>query len=189
MRAHLRRVIVACAVTWAGATVACHASPRAEMGDDGRSVLYDGQVVRLLRPYQSYEDYKADPNNIDPTENAHVERLMIGAAIPRRFSSRADAFAAVVGLQFPGYGWWSLQAELLPGRYEWAVLAFEIPRSGKDRYVAIAADAQGWAVIDDFVADDGLGLRFAARRAGSITYSDRQHRRALIHVDRGDPMI
>ncbi|MBA4010710.1 MAG: hypothetical protein C0481_02480 [Phenylobacterium sp.] len=51
-------------------TARAEPSPRAEISDDGRSVIYDGEVVRLSR---DYEDYQQDPSNIDPTEIAHVD--------------------------------------------------------------------------------------------------------------------
>lgn len=160
-------------------------SPRVELSDDGRSVIYDGEVVRLSRDYSSsYEDYQQDPNNIDPTENAHVERLMTQARLPRRFADRAEAFSAVLELKFPGYGSGSLQARTSTGQREWRVLVFEIPRAGKNRYVAIADGGDGWSVIDDFVADDRLGLRFAERGDGAITYSDGVNRKLLVHPDR-----
>jgi len=66
------------------------------------------------------------------------------------------------------------------------VLVFEIPRAGKSRYVAIADGAAGWSLIDDFVADDRLGLRSAERAGGVITYSDSANRKLLVHPDPGD---
>ena len=162
-------------------------SPRVEISDDGRSVIYDGEVVRLSRDYSSsYEDYQQDPNNIDPTENAHVERLMTQARLPKRFADREEAFSTVLELKFPGYGSRSLQARASTGQREWRVLVFEIPRAGKSRYVAIAEGAAGWSVIDDFVADDRLGLSFAERGDGAITYSDGMNRKLLVHQDRDD---
>lgn len=163
--------------------------PRAEMGGDGRSVVYDGEVVMLSRAYQTFEDYEADPDNIAPSEAPHVERLMRNATLPSRFSDRAAAFSAVTGLAFPGYGTWGLETGGAPDHRDWAVVAVEIPRSGKSRYVAISSSGHEWKVIDDFVAADSLGLRFAARTAGGLAYSDRQHRLVFTHPDQDSPAI
>ncbi len=192
MRLQLKLAITACASVIVTMPAAVRGgshdyggdSPAApEMGNDGRSVRYAGEVVRLSRSYETYEDYEADPNNIDPSEDARVERLVREAPLPRRFSTRAEAFNVIMHLKFPGYGSWGLQTERSPGQQDWAVLVFEIPRSGKDRYVAISGDAKRWTVIDDFVARHDLGLRFAARGTGTLRYGDLQHRTIFTHAE------
>lgn len=163
------------------------AASDAEMGRDGRSIIYGGEVIRLSRGYSSYQDYAADLNNIDPTENAHVERLMTLVRLPQQYANRDEAFSAVMRLKFPGYGVSGLRTRAIPAARAWDVLAFEIPRSGKNRYVAIAEAAHGWLVIDDFVADDQLGLTSAELREGLILYIDRRKQKVLVHTARGHP--
>ena len=40
-------------------------------------IEYRGERFKLTKAYYDYDDYKEDPNNIDPSENARVERAVI----------------------------------------------------------------------------------------------------------------
>lgn len=151
--------------------------PRAaEFSPNGGSILYRGQKVLLGRHYSDYEDYHGDPHNIRPSEYAKVEALTTRAPIPRRFESRSEAIMSGVSLAFPGYGVSSLIAEPSEAL---TVTVLEIPRAGKNRYLAVAPIQGGWVLIDDFVARDGLGISHARIEGDHIVYSDR-HRAALI---------
>src|SRR5215471_1184034 len=68
------------------------------------TIEYQGKHINLTKTYYSYEDYKDDPNNIDPSENARVERLVSQAPVARVFQDRRQMVNAVVDLKFPGYG-------------------------------------------------------------------------------------
>ncbi|WP_293400387.1 hypothetical protein [Phenylobacterium sp.] len=106
---------------------------------------------------------------------------MTRAQLPRRFADREQAFSAVLGLAFPGYGSGSLKASGGTSPRELRVLVLEIPRAGKNRYVAITDGGVGWSVIDDFVADEQLGLSVAERAGDVIIYSDGMNRKLLVH--------
>lgn len=148
---------------------------------DGRTIVYDGETVRLTRAYATFEDYKDDPNNIDPSENAHVERLMTRSKLPVTFASREAAFRAVSDLVFPGYGWWGLETPPSEAGSEFSVLACEIPRAGKSRYVTLAQVGNSYRVVDDFVAPDAARLRYARREGGKLVYTDVNGRTVATH--------
>jgi len=67
-------------------------------------VEYPGEKIKLTKYYLSFEDYKDDPDNIDPSENARVERLVTQAPIGRHFADRKEMVSALFELKFPGYG-------------------------------------------------------------------------------------
>src|SRR5690242_1951837 len=65
---------------------------------------YQGQKIKLSKFYASYEDYKDDPDNIDPSENERVFRLVSEAPIATSFSDRQEMLRALFEIKFPGYG-------------------------------------------------------------------------------------
>src|SRR5437879_3064309 len=67
-------------------------------------VDYQGEKIKLTKYYLSFEDYKDDPDNIDPSENARVERLVARAPIGHHFADRKEMVKALFELKFPGYG-------------------------------------------------------------------------------------
>jgi hypothetical protein len=156
------------------------------MSVDGRTIVYDGELVRLSRRYANYGDYEADPNNIDPAELTHVERLMTHAALGRTFATRVAASDEVFALRFPGYGMWGLQAPTSAAD-SLSVLACEIPHTGKNRYVAILKDGEVYRIADDFVAPDSLHLYSVERRQNALVYSDLQGKTVLTHLIESQP--
>lgn len=74
-------------------------------GLGGDNVIeYRGQAIKLSRSYYDYDDYKNDPDNLDPGEIARVQKLLIEAPIVRSFASRAEMIGALSQIRFPGYG-------------------------------------------------------------------------------------
>jgi hypothetical protein len=65
---------------------------------------YRGEKIKLSKHYTDFDEYKNDPNNIDPSENERVQRLVVRAPIERFFSNRLDLFRAAGEIAFPGYG-------------------------------------------------------------------------------------
>jgi len=148
--------------------------PPSPLRSGGRALVYQKALVHLTRAYDSYEDYAHDPNNIDPSEFARVERLMTAVALPRQYPSREQAVFEIEKLTFPGYGSGSLETVAKPGDPDLQALFAEIPQSGKTRYVVIAAEAKGpaYVVIDDFVALDVLHIRGVRRQGNVLIYTD-----------------
>ena len=57
---------------------------------------YRGEKIKLTKAYADYDEYKNDPDNIDPSETERVQRLVLGAPIARTFGSRLEASKASV---------------------------------------------------------------------------------------------
>src|SRR5258706_16229358 len=67
-------------------------------------IEYQGEKIKLTKYYLSFEDYKDDPDNIAPSENSRVERLVTQAPIGHHFSDRKEMVSAIFQVKFPGYG-------------------------------------------------------------------------------------
>src|SRR5258708_38657719 len=67
-------------------------------------IEYQGEKIKLTKYYLSFEDYKDDPDNIDPSENKHVERLVTEAPLGHHFACRKEFAGALVGVKFPCHG-------------------------------------------------------------------------------------
>lgn len=145
---------------------------RPEFSLDGRTILYAGEPIRLSKRPRSYEAYSKDRNNLDPTEKAHIERLMTDTRIPSTYGSWKDAVDATFRLKFPGYGVWGLQPNGPPGSPELQSTALDIPMSGRSRFPVFLPVADGVRLIDDFVASDDLRLYAVGLRDGQLVYSN-----------------
>lgn len=136
-------------------------------GDD--TIEYRGERIRLTRVYRDFDEYKNDPGNIDPSETARVQRLLISAPIEHTFASRLELFRAVGQIAFPGYGLGSGSGRLSDGS-EWLAIAIEIPRADKDRYLVFRNSNGRYELIDDFV-DVEASYPFEIReRDGAYVY-------------------
>lgn len=133
------------------------------------SIDYRGEPIKLTRFYFSYEDYKDDPDNIDPSENTRVERLVSEAPIARSFRDRLEVATAIGQIKFPGYGsggvgGWNPNSELIG-------FVVEIPRSDKGRYFVFRKTAQGYVLVDDFLDSSMPGIDHIEEKDGSLVYS------------------
>lgn len=82
--------------------------------DATNEIDYRGEKIRLTKSYSDFDDYKNDPENIDPSETARVQRLVMEAPIEREFNSLLDASKAVGEIGFPGYGSGGFAQQLQP---------------------------------------------------------------------------
>ena len=140
---------------------------------------YQGQQIRLTRYYLDYEDYKDDPDNIDPSENARVQQLISEAPIARSFDSREDLIHALFEIKFPGYGAAGL-GDGRQGENSITGLSLEIPRADKSRYLAFQCKAGKYLLLDDFVESDMPLLMYIHQDGANLTYtSDRGQRRLV----------
>jgi hypothetical protein len=146
------------------------------------TIDYQGEKIKLTKYYLSYEDYKDDPDSIDPSEAAHVYRLVTEAPIPSSFASRQEMIHSEFDLKFPGYGLGFVGESLQRGA---ALQGFsvEIPLSGKDRYVIYREVAGRYVLVDDFIAEDSAIL-LVREEGGKLTYCDRQGKVKLVHERR-----
>src|SRR5258708_6168416 len=115
-------------------------------------VKYQGEKIKLAKYYVSFEDYKDDPDNIDPSENARVERLVTQAPIGRHFADRKEMVGALFELKFPGYGLGFTGKSTQTDSEALELSSVEIPRAGKNRYLLFVEHNGSYTLIDDFVA-------------------------------------
>jgi hypothetical protein len=114
-------------------------------------VEYGGEKIKLTKTYYDYDDYKDDPCNIDPSENAHVERLVSQAKIAPVYSSRELMIRGVFDIQFPGYGLTSFGDKPQPDGSTLAGFSIEIPRTDKERVLVFRGRNGTYTLIDDFI--------------------------------------
>jgi hypothetical protein len=60
-----------------------------------------GEKIKLTKAYADYDDYKNDPENIDPSETERVQRLVLSAPIAKTYGSRLEASKAIGQIAFP----------------------------------------------------------------------------------------
>jgi len=63
----------------------CNARDSSGAGTFQSDIEYQGRNDQLTKYYLSFEDYKDDPDNIDPSRIKRVERLVMQAPIGHHF--------------------------------------------------------------------------------------------------------
>jgi hypothetical protein len=140
--------------------------------EDGRDdeIEYQGQHFKMSKAYHDYSDYKNDPNNIDPAENARVEQAVTNARIASTFPTADEMSSAVSELQFPGYGMSSFGEQPQPNGTALEGFSIEIPRADKDRVLVFRRDNGSYTLIDDFVTPSEAGIGQVREQAGRLVY-------------------
>src|SRR6266704_3758709 len=142
-------------------------------------VEYQGEKIRLTKYYLSFEDYKDDPDNIDPSENARVERLVTQAPIGRHFADRKEMVSALFELKFPGYGLGFAGKSAQTDSEALELSSVEIPRAGKNRYLLVEERNGSYTVVDDFVAPSDPEIMRVREENGILIYSTRSGQSVL----------
>lgn len=145
-------------------------------------IEYQGQKIKLTKYYLSFEDYKDDPDNIDPSENARVAQLVARAPIERQFSDRNELIHAVFEIKFPGYGLGSFPSAPQPDGSTLELYSIEIPRADKSRFLTFRRLNGAYTLVDDFVDDDLGGINKVRLENGSLVYSLENGRHSLTHA-------
>jgi hypothetical protein len=135
------------------------------------SIDYRGKKIKLSKFYLDYDDYKNDPDNIDPTETARVQKLVTEAPIARSFPSRMEAVGAVSEIKFPGYGMGGFGAPKPDSEGALAGFSVEIPRADKDRYFIFRNVGHRYLLVDDFICSDLSGLRSFRQEGDNLVYA------------------
>jgi hypothetical protein len=142
---------------------------------------YRGEKIKLTKAYADYDEYKNDPDNIDPSETERVQRLVLGAPIARTFGSRLEASKAIGQIAFPGYGSGGFVEQPQADGSVLMGFSVEVPRAGKDRYFVFHGKDGVYALIDDFVYSDRAGLlRSVSRRGNDLVFTSIDGREALV---------
>ncbi len=142
-------------------------------------VEYQGEKIKLAKYYLSFEDYKDDPDNIDPSENARVERLVTQAPIGRHFADRKEMVTALFELKFPGYGLGFAGNSAQTDSQALELSSVEIPRAGKNRYILFEKQNGAYTLIDDFVAPSAPEIMQVREGNGVLIYSTRSGQSVL----------
>jgi hypothetical protein len=130
---------------------------------------YREETIRLSKRYTDCDEYKNDPNNIHPSENERVQRLVTEAPIAHSFRNRLALFRATGEIAFPGYGQAS-GGGVQPDGSELLAVVIEIPRAERDRYIVFRGRNEQYELIDDFV-NQGIAYPFGIREeAGTYVY-------------------
>jgi hypothetical protein len=133
-------------------------------------IEYQGQKFKLSKVFASYEDYKDDPSNLDPAENARIEKAVTNAKIGSVYSSIEELVEDVCKIQFPGYGMTGFGQKKQPDGSTLDGFAIEIPRADKDRVLVFRGEAGQYALIDDFVTGSGQAIADIQVANGKVQY-------------------
>jgi hypothetical protein len=145
------------------------------------TIDYRGEKIKLSKFYVRYEDYKDDPGNIDPSENARVRKLVEEAPIARRFKSLKGAVSAVFEVKFPGYGSGGFGQRRPDGDATLAAFEVEIPRADESRFFVFRCAADACDLLDDFVAPGTDELADFHREGANLVYTSTSGARKLVH--------
>jgi len=134
------------------------------------NIEYQGEQIRLSKFYTSYEDYKDDPDNIDPSENSRVSHLVREAPIASTFSDRKEMIDALFKVKFPGYGAGPFSEFRQADGTMLDVSFIEIPRAAEDRVFTFHASDGKYRLLDDFVLDGHSSVKSARLELGNVIY-------------------
>lgn len=134
------------------------------------SVDYRGEKIKLTKFYVDYDDYKNDPDNIDPSETARVQRLVSEAPIAHSFASRKEAVDAVFEVHFPGYAVGGFGESIQQGDGALNGFSVEIPRADKDRYFIFRNVHGSYVLVDDFIDSGTAAIQTVRQEHGTLVY-------------------
>ncbi len=143
------------------------------------SIEYRGENIKLTKFYLDYDDYKNDPDNIDPSETERVQRLVSQASIAHSFSSRKDAVDAVFQVKFPGYAAGGFGGAINENDGSLNAFSVEIPRSDKSRYFIFRNIHGGYLLVDDFTTSEEI--QTVREEHGNLVYCTDSGQPKLVH--------
>jgi hypothetical protein len=138
--------------------------------DRDESIEYRGERIKLARSYSDYDEYKNDPDNVDPSEIPRVQQLVKSAPVARSFKTWNEATRAIADVAFPGYGMGSMKSD-------WATLrafAIEIPYANQERVFVLKPQGSGWTLVGDFIGPTDLAIGAVREEAGSLVFLNRK---------------
>jgi hypothetical protein len=142
-----------------------------------QQIEYRGETFRLSKRYLSYESYRNDPRNIDPSEIARIEKIITAAHVRTSFPDWASFSNETFPLKFPGFAIGAVGAKTEPVERKLLAQFIEIPLSGKNRYFLLEeAPDRSLRVLDDFVASDQPRINRIRLGEREVVYFDNQDR-------------
>ena len=142
---------------------------------------YRGEKIKLTRYYLDYDEYKNDPDNIDPSETARVQRLVLEYPIGHSYETREEMIHATFNAKFPGYGAGTL-GDGRKGEGSLSGLSIEIPRADKSRYLLFQCRAGKYVLIDDFIGSDFPVLMSVHQEKDKLIYSSYEEKTKVVRV-------
>jgi len=136
------------------------------------SIEYLGHSIKLTRDYSTYEEYKEDPNKIDPSQLQLVEQLVSQAPVKSRYQNGDELTKRIFDITFPGYGFAGSGAQR---QSNLSMFGVEIPRVGRSRYLVFREANGVYTLMDDFVASDDKQIWNVWAGNGELTYSTQSH--------------
>jgi hypothetical protein len=129
-----------------------HQIPHGDRHGRSGTLEYQGQEFKMRKAYDSYEDYKDDPNNLDTNELDRIEQVMTTTKVLKSFRSWEEFSGLMINMEFPGYGAGGIGEEAKTD--DGSVLhveTVEIPQRNKDRVFVVRRVGEGFILVDDFV--------------------------------------
>jgi hypothetical protein len=147
----------------------------------GDTIDYGGQHFKMRLPYDSYEDYKDDPDNLNTNELGRIEQTMEAVKVPATFKDRDDFdHFMFFELEFPGYGWGGIDASVQTDDGSTLELASaDIPQRDKDRVLVVRKEPGGRLnLVDDFIYanDETNSIERVKLEHGQLKYFDENGR-------------
>jgi hypothetical protein len=143
------------------------------------TIEYRGERIKLSKHYDSYDAYKDDPNNIHPSQNARVQKLVMEAPIRDSYPNYPELMKGTVEIEFPGYGLSTFEGKLSDGTALKGV-SIEIPRANKDRYLIFRQHRAGhFEKVEDFVGEGDVLISNMYEEDGwyvFVAYADNKER-------------
>ena len=143
-------------------------------------IEYQGQQIKLTRYYLDYDEYKNDPDNIDPSETLRVQGMVTKAPIANYFATKKDMIDAAFAIKFPGYGIGTF-GDGGQGENSLAGSSIEIPRADKFRYITFRQEGGKYVLVDEFIARDIPLLTHVRQEGNSLVYSSDTGSEKVVH--------
>jgi len=138
---------------------------------------YRGETFKLSKTYTDYDDYKNDPENLDPSEIARVQKLVREPPIQSRYTDLRSLIHDVFEIVFPGYGEGSGSWKQADGT-TLLLETIEIPRADADRCLLFREKNHVYELVEDFVSPEQ-----------SLPESVTQEGDTIVYHYRGEPEI
>jgi hypothetical protein len=134
-------------------------------------IEYRGVMFKMKRAYETYEDYKDDPDNLAPGEAARAAQVVRSASVPKQFDDRRTLIHGMFDLVFPGYGLGAFGERAQPDGSVLSGHAIELPQSGNSRILVYRGVGGHYVLVDDFVESDDKAIMGVRAEGKKLIYT------------------
>ncbi len=147
------------------------------------TVDYQGETIHLRKAYPSMDAYQNDPDNLNPGEVPHIEKLLEAAKMPDQVNSLGEAVDAARAIQFPGYEMTVHDSVKEADDAVLNMISIEIPQREKVRVLVYRNRTGKLNLVDDFVLDTTRSILRSIKSDGrSLLYLDPHGHELLRHT-------